>query len=164
MRRDSRLSRMLHVLLHMARHNEPATSEAIAPMLSANPVVVRRTRAGLREAGYVHSEKGHGGGWTLTCELADISLLDIYTALGNPTIFAIGEAVDHPDCLIEQAVNGALNEVLQESRALLMAKFAAISLADLAREFDRGFADGRCTSMADIDPAQSSISVNRIPI
>ena len=163
MRRDSRLSRMLHVLLHMGRHNEPVTSETIATMLSANPVVVRRTMAGLRDAGYVHSEKGHGGGWTLTCALADITLLDIYTALGNPTIFAIGEAVDHPDCLIEQAVNGVLNEVLQESRALLMAKFAAISLADLAREFDRGFTDGRYSNLASIDPVHVSLSGSRNP-
>lgn len=29
-------------------------------MLGTNPVVVRRTMAGLREAGYVKSEKGHG--------------------------------------------------------------------------------------------------------
>ncbi|MEZ0373290.1 MAG: transcriptional regulator, partial [Candidatus Sericytochromatia bacterium] len=30
MRTDSRLSRMLHVLLHMARHERPFTSEQIA--------------------------------------------------------------------------------------------------------------------------------------
>ncbi|MFP8913766.1 transcriptional regulator, partial [Pseudomonas aeruginosa] len=43
MRNDTRLSRMLHVLIHMARHEGPATSEAIAQMLGTNPVVVRRT-------------------------------------------------------------------------------------------------------------------------
>jgi DNA-binding IscR family transcriptional regulator len=62
MRNDSRLSRMLHVLLHMARHDGPITSEAIGMMLGTNPVVVRRTLAGLRDAGYVRSDKGHGGG------------------------------------------------------------------------------------------------------
>jgi DNA-binding IscR family transcriptional regulator len=45
-RNDSRLSRMLHVLLHMARHDAPMTSETIAKMLGTNPVVVRRTMAG----------------------------------------------------------------------------------------------------------------------
>ncbi|HYE44453.1 MAG TPA: Rrf2 family transcriptional regulator, partial [Caulobacter sp.] len=62
MRKDSRLSRMLHVLLHMAQRHEPMTSDAIAQMLGTNPAVVRRTMAGLRDAGYVRSEKGHGGG------------------------------------------------------------------------------------------------------
>jgi DNA-binding IscR family transcriptional regulator len=45
-RTDSRLSRMLHVLLHMARHDKPFTSEQIAKMLQTNPVVVRRTMGG----------------------------------------------------------------------------------------------------------------------
>ena len=53
MRKDSRLSRMLHVLIHMDQLNAPATSEKIASMLNTNPVVVRRTMAGLRDKGYV---------------------------------------------------------------------------------------------------------------
>src|SRR3546814_8971721 len=69
MRNDSRLSRMLHVLLHMARHEGPMTSDEIARMLGTNAVVVRRTMAGLRDSGYVRSEKGHGGGWAIQAEL-----------------------------------------------------------------------------------------------
>ena len=65
MRNCSRLAQMLHVLLHMARHERPMTSEAIARMLGTNPVVVRRTMAGLRDVGYVGPEKGHGGGWEM---------------------------------------------------------------------------------------------------
>ena len=56
MRKDSRLSRMLHVLIHMGRHEERATSETIAQMLGTNPVVVRRTMGLLKEQGFVTSE------------------------------------------------------------------------------------------------------------
>ena len=49
MRNDTRLSRMLHTLIHMARHEQPATSDTLAQMLSTNPVVVRRTMALLKE-------------------------------------------------------------------------------------------------------------------
>lgn len=153
MRRDSRLSRMLHVLLHMARHDGSATSEAIAAMLSANPVVVRRTMAGLREAGYVRSAKGHGGGWTLVRDLSDVTVLDVYTALGQPPIFAIGVADDRPSCPIEQAVNGALREAYQEAEALLVGTLADITLADLARAFDRDYPGGRGDRLACIDSA-----------
>jgi Rrf2 family protein len=132
---------MLHVLLHMARHDGPATSEAIATMLGANPAVVRRTLAGLREAGYVRSEKGHGGGWTLNRDLAEITLLDIYTALGEPTVLAIGVADDHPECLVEQAVNAALKETFDAAEALFVARLADVTLADLALDFDRGLSD-----------------------
>ena len=104
---------MLHVLLHMARHDGPATSDTIAKMLGTNPVVVRRTMAGLRDAGYVRSEKGHGGGWSIACDLATVSLLDIHRAVGGPTLFAIGNESDNPECAVEQVVNAALDDALR---------------------------------------------------
>jgi Rrf2 family protein len=135
MRRDSRLSRMLHVLLHMERHEGPATSETIARMLDTNPVVVRRTMAGLREHGFVRSEKGHGGGWTLARPLEEITLLGIYQAVGEPQLFAIGPSAEHPQCLVEQAVDAALGDAMREAEALLLARFGDVTLADLARDF-----------------------------
>lgn len=136
MRSDNRLSRMLHVLLHMARHEGPMTSDRIAAMLHTNPVVVRRTMASLRDAGFVRSEKGHGGGWTLARDLAEVSLLDVHRAVGGPNLFAIGTDSDRPQCLVEQAVNRALDDALQAAEALLLARLGAISLAALAADFD----------------------------
>jgi len=134
MRQDTRLSRVLHVLIHMEKHEKPATSDAIAAMLQTNPVVVRRTMAGLRDAGYVTSEKGHGGGWVLARPLAEITLLDIHKALGNPDMFSIGLSGDNPACVIEQSVNVALADAMTEAQALLLSRFGKITLADLARE------------------------------
>ena len=134
MRQDTRLSRVLHVLIHMEKHEKPATSDAIAAMLQTNPVVVRRTMAGLRDAGYVTSEKGHGGGWVLAQPLAEITLLDIHKALGNPDMFSIGLSGDNPACVIEQSVNVALADAMTEAQALLLDRFGKITLADLARE------------------------------
>jgi Rrf2 family protein len=136
MRHDSRLSRMLHVLIHMDRHKAATTSEHIAAMLNTNPVVVRRTMAGLREKGYVHSEKGHGGGWTLGRPLSDMTLLDIYEAVGGPPVFAVGPASDNPECLVEQAVNAALSDAFEEAEKLLLKRFGTVTLADIALDFD----------------------------
>ncbi|ALG70887.1 hypothetical protein VY88_04570 [Azospirillum thiophilum] len=139
MRQDSRLSRMLHVLIHMDRHDGALTSEVIAAMLNTNPVVIRRTMAGLRDAGYVRSEKGHGGGWRLARPLDGITLLDIHLALGEPTVFAIGPTDDDPSCLVEQAVNAALDDALREAEAVLIRRLGMVTLADLAADFDRRF-------------------------
>ena len=128
MRTDSRLSRMLHVLLHMARHDQPFTSEQIAKMLDTNPVVVRRTMAGLRDAGYVRSEKGHGGGWLLARDLREVTLLDIHQAVGGPRLFAIGHMSDNPKCAVERVVNESLNQALGQAEALLLERFDAITL------------------------------------
>ncbi|HVK42543.1 MAG: ywnA [Phenylobacterium sp.] len=149
MRRDSRLSRMLHLMLHLARDDGPFTSEAIAVMLNTNPVVVRRMLAGLRDQGYVRSEKGHGGGWTLAVDLADITLLDVHRALGGPTILAVGLADDHAQCLLEQAVNASLGEAMADAEARLLARLGEVTLADLAADFEvrrRSMADAKAAS------------------
>lgn len=136
MRNDSRLSRMLHGLLHMARYDGPLTSAAIARMLGTNPVVVRRTMAGLRDASYVQSEKGHGGGWAIATDLEKVSLFDVHQAVGGPQIFAIGNEHQMPDCAVEKSVNEALEDALREAEALLVARLRAVSLAELAKSFD----------------------------
>jgi len=142
MRPDSRLSRMLHVLIHLAEADGRATSDEIAAMLGTNPVVVRRTMAGLRDHGYVQSEKGHGGGWSLATPLADIRLLDIHEALGSPALFAFGLANDDPDCLVEKAVNAHLTGAMADAEALLRARLAAVTLADIAADFQKRLAAG----------------------
>lgn len=132
---DNRLSRMLHVLIHMDQRDGPVTSETIAKMLGANPVVMRRTMAGLKAAGYLTSGKGHGGGWKLARSLDQITLLDVHRALGSPTIFAIGLADDDPRCLVEQAVNAALGETLADAERRLLYRFGEVTVADLSAEF-----------------------------
>ncbi|WP_430256818.1 Rrf2 family transcriptional regulator [Neorhizobium sp. DAR64872/K0K18] len=149
MRQDSRLSRMLHVLIHIGRHEGAMTSEMIAQMLDANPVVIRRTMAGLRDEGYVSSVKGHGGGWTLARPLEKLTLLDIYRAVGEPSIFAVGPANDMPGCLIEQAVNGTLTDAFNEAEELLHKRFAGVTLADIPSgfpEISEQEGDRRCST------------------
>ena len=134
MRQNSRLSGVLHILLHMAEHEGPLTSEMLAKPLGTNPVVIRRIMAGLRDRGYVQSEKGHGGGWTLSCDLSKVTLRDIYTALGSPSVLAIGNRTETTGCLIEQAVNAAMSPALQDAEALLLARFGEVTLAMLSAD------------------------------
>lgn len=135
MRYDSRLPRVLHALLHLEKMEEPATSEEIGQMLNTNAAVVRRTMAGLREQGYVRSTKGHRGGWTLAKPLSEITLLGIYEALGSPTLFAVGQSEDAPACLMEQAANAATGQALEQAAARFSESLAAITMADLAKDF-----------------------------
>jgi len=135
MKRDSKLSGVLHVLLHMAEAARPVTSETMAKAMNTNPVVIRRIMAGLRDAGFVRSEKGHGGGWTIARDLTSITLRDVYAALGSPELFALSNRTDAPGCLVEQAVNAALNEAFQDAEALLLERFGAVTLAELSADF-----------------------------
>lgn len=133
MKHSSRLSVALHVLVHLVESREPATSESLAACVQTNPVVVRRTMAGLRAAGLVTSTAGHGGGWTLARDPAAISLGDVTAALGERMLFAVDIAGPRgPGCRVRQAVSGALDDFLQDAEALLIARLGTISLADLA--------------------------------
>ncbi|WP_417601532.1 Rrf2 family transcriptional regulator [Pararhodobacter oceanensis] len=135
MKRDSRLSLVLHALLHMAEREDPMTSDDLATCLMTNPVVVRRTMAFLREAGIVASARGHAGGWRITADLSTVSLRQLHDALGEPALFAVGHRNAAPACLVEQAVNAALDQTFAEAEALLLARFGEITLADLSADF-----------------------------
>lgn len=134
MNKDTRLSGVLHVLLHLDRATVPLTSEVLASTMGTNPAVFRRTMAGLRNAGHVRSDKGHGGGWTLAKPLVELTLLDVYTALDQPKFFAIGNRNLESGCKIESAVNEALSDTLTEAQALLVKRFGEISLDQIAKK------------------------------
>ncbi|MNR88983.1 putative HTH-type transcriptional regulator YwnA [compost metagenome] len=140
MRKDSKLSSVLHVLLHMAHIERPLTSEELAGYLQTNSVLVRRVLAGLRARGYVASDKGHGGGWSLVCDLQKVTLRDIYEAVGAPTIFAMGNRSENPACLVEQAVNRALGNAFREAEELLINRLGDVTLADLSVDFNHRYA------------------------
>lgn len=137
MKTDSRLSSMLHILLHMGYTGRKFTSDELARMLQTNPVLVRRTLAGLRERGLVKSEKGHGGGWVVARPLDAITLNDVYEALGEPELFAIGHRRVQSPCRVEQAVNTALDQTLAEAEVLVLARLREITLAALSEVVDR---------------------------
>lgn len=135
MKRDSRLSGVLHVLLHMAELDRPVTSEVLAKAMTTNPVVIRRIMAGLRDQGYVRSDKGHGGGWSLACDLSRVTLRDVYDALGRPSLLALGNRTESPGCLVEQAVNAALGQAFDEAEALLLSRLGDVTLEMLSADF-----------------------------
>lgn len=127
---------MLHVLLHMARHDGAFTSEQIAAMLKTNAVVVRRTMAGLRDAGFVSSTPGPRGGWTLSCNLVTTTLLDIHQAVSGPQLFAIGTDHDNPGCAVERVVNMAVGTAIARAHTVLAESLKGVTLAALAAQFD----------------------------
>lgn len=138
MKKSSKFSDILHILLHMATSQEAVTSETLAKAMQTNPVVVRRMMAGLRERGWVRSEKGHGGGWELSCDLTKVTLLDIYKAVESPTLLAMGNRNGDSKCRVEQAVNAATSDAFKNAEALLLKEFREVSLAELQASIKKG--------------------------
>lgn len=134
MKRDSRLARMIHVLIHMGLLGGRETSETIAKMLNTNPVVVRRTMAALKRKGVVGSEGGRGGGWVLLRPLDDLTVLDIQKALDEGEVLAAGVSEDHPTCPVERAANAALVRAFDKAESALLDEFAKLRLSIIAEQ------------------------------
>ena len=148
MPRDSRMSRLLHVLIHMDRHVDRPTSEQISKMLGTNPVVVRRMMTGLRKRGIVTAERGQNGGWQLCKPLSEITLLDVYSAIDEPSLFNIGPTTDNPQCFVEQAVDARMSATFDEAETLLRDRFSTITVEHIAEDFEARLAK------IGIDPAK----------
>lgn len=121
----------------MAERQGPTTSQALALAMQTNPVVLRRLMTGMRDAGFVASEKSHGGGRALSCDLERVTLGDVYQALGAPPLVSLGFREDQPSCLVALAVNGALKAAKQAAEDLLLQRFGAITLTTLSADFHR---------------------------
>ena len=135
--RNERLSTALHVLLHMAQQPErPMTSEEMAECVGTHPVVIRRTFAGLREAGIVSSVKGHGGGWRLARPASSVSLAEIQRALGERVV-SLTSVEAPPRCLLLQSVVRSLDEAVREAEQVLDRRLSTLTLADLAADVAR---------------------------
>ena len=76
-------------------------------------------------------------GQATTGDLPKVTLRDIYTALGSPSLLAMGNRTEMPGCLVEQAVNAALDQTFHDAEALLLARLGEVTLAMLSADFHR---------------------------
>jgi Rrf2 family protein len=113
---SSKLTVGVHILTLLALTPDQAqTSEYIAGSVNTNPVVIRRLLGLLREAGYVESQGGVGGGWRLKVPVDRISLLDILRAV-EPKGEAIALHCSEPNplCPVGRNIQGVLTGIYDE--------------------------------------------------
>jgi Rrf2 family protein len=135
MKRSSRLSIALHALVHLhAQKEKSLTSAALATCLLTNAVVVRRVLGQLREAGIVDASKGPNGGWTLSRPAAQITLRQVYQAMGERLLVRTESDPGDKGCTIVRSVDRVMNEFLDDAEALLAARLDRTRLSDLAAE------------------------------
>ena len=132
MQQNSKPALTLHCLGHMA--DEPdrlMTSDQIALHNHTNPVVVRRVLGMLRAQGLVRSAKGHAGGWQLARPAGQITVADIYAAIGEPFL-ALRTISANPGCAIVAAMTDIVTDAMTEAEAVLRQHFTRFTMADLA--------------------------------
>ena len=76
-----------------------------------------------------------GGGERITADLSSVTQYRLHDALGEPAISALGNRNETPECLVEPAVNTALDQSYAQVEALLLGRFSEITLSDLTADF-----------------------------
>lgn len=136
MKKNSKDSVALHCLIHLIKSDGPQTSEDLALCSQTNPVVVRRILGELRKSGIVSSEKGHGGGWSLSSDPKKVSLLDVYQALGESLLPDPPDLLKDEKCMILKTLAKTMDEFLIDAHALLNTRLNRIKLEDIAKQID----------------------------
>jgi Rrf2 family protein len=95
---NTRFAVAAHVVALLAsKDGRCIPSSEIAASVNTNPVVIRRIVAALAKAGIVESQKGKTGGTRLKRRPEEISLWELYAALGEK-LFAVHRNPANPRC------------------------------------------------------------------
>jgi Rrf2 family protein len=106
----------------------------IAGSVNTSSSFVRRVLAKLSKAGLVKTATGKGGACWLARPARDISLLEIYCAVGAPKAFAIHQYPVEKRCPVSCGIKSVLGRVLDESQQALEQRLRRINLAQLIAE------------------------------
>jgi DNA-binding IscR family transcriptional regulator len=132
---NSRLTISVHALAWLAlahrRGLERLTSDQVAASVNANPVILRTSLGRLREAGLVEVSHGSGAGWWLSRPPEQISLLDVYEAIGSDALFAMHHTEPNQECPVGRGIRPALDEVYADVDAAVRHALGRKSIAEV---------------------------------
>ena len=107
------------------------TSAWLAGSVNTSPSFVRRVLAKLSKAGLVETATGKNGACWLARRPRDISLLEVYRAVGAPKVFAIHAYDPHRPCLVSCNIKSALESVLQRTQTSMETSLGKMNLSDV---------------------------------
>jgi len=121
----------LRIVTHLAVHeDERQTSEDISKATRVPPDYALKILHALGRAGFVHSQRGRGGGFTLDCDIEKTTLFDIVDLI-DP----VQRIRSCPLGLHEHRTQlCTLHRSLDEIMALLEERLKGFTIADLAKE------------------------------
>ena len=130
---SSRFPVATHILV--ALHWNEGTllsSEQLANTVNTNPVVIRRVLGLLREAGLVTTLSGAHGGSTLAKDPADITLLAVYRAVEETSLFRF----HCPDatCALGGVIEPTLKPLYARAEEAMEQVLADVTVEDVSQD------------------------------
>ena len=135
---NSRMTIAVHALAWMAlaqrRGHAVLTSNQVADSVNTNPVIIRRCLGDLRQAGLVSVRHGAGAGWSLARAPEEITLLEVYDAVGQEPPFGMHHTEPNLECPVGKGIRPALGQVYGKIEQALRRELAFVSVAEVLRE------------------------------
>jgi len=120
----------VHSLVFLAYLPEHmASSELIAKNVSTNPARIRKIMSCLRNAGYVKTKEGIGGGYILNKNPGEITLAQIYRSVSCGTIkpnWCSGDPEE--SCLVSANIQTVMDNIFDEADAYLEKYLSGITI------------------------------------
>ncbi len=135
---NTQFSIAVHIMAGLAYGcGKDMTSGKLAHSVNTSPSFVRRVMAKLSKAGLIKTATGKKGSCWLARDAADISLLDIYKAIGSPKAFAIHQYPELKPCPVSCHIKRSLEKVLDQTQRALEKTLKHISLAKILADVRR---------------------------
>jgi DNA-binding IscR family transcriptional regulator len=132
---SSRFAVGIHILSLLELNKEGVnTSEYIAGSVNTNPALIRKITGMLKHAGLVNVRPGVAGA-TLSKDLSDITLLDVYKAVDiqNKELFGIHDN-PNPDCPVGRNIQNSITPIFSMAETALEKALGAITLEDIVKD------------------------------
>lgn len=134
---NSRLAVGLHAMVALAyRAPERLSSDELAFSVRTNPVVMRRVIAALARRGLVRIRKGRNGGAELAREPSQISVYEVYAALGDGERFALHAQQPEPSCAVSCSIKDILTDLFQRTDAAVERELRRTRLSELVAKVE----------------------------
>jgi len=128
----------VHALAWMAlaqrRGHTVLTSDQVAASVNTNPVIIRRSLGDLGRAGLVRVRHGAGAGWSLARAPEEITLLEVYDAVGQESPFGMHHTEPNLDCPVGKGIRPALSQIYGGIEQTVRRELAVVSVADVLSE------------------------------
>ena len=135
MNTSSRFVVATHILAALAiKKHQPMKSDLLSWSVNTNPVVIRRILGMLRNAGLVITQTGPEGGSRLARSAERITLLDVYQAVEDGSLFHLHYRSPSQDCPVGTNIQHCLGGVVSEAELAMKKVLASKTVADVAGE------------------------------
>lgn len=134
---SSRFTIAVHVLICIEtfKKDMKTTSDFLASSVNVNPVVIRRILQQLKKAGIVKVKRGSGGA-DLARDPADITLLDVYTAVESVEegrLFHFHEN-PNPQCPVGSNIHNILDDRLKRIQDAMEDQMRSVTIRDVMED------------------------------